>query len=223
MATIGDCIQKMIDAEMKNPSTYHAYWIQKYTDALASFNKDGRMPPGMCTDFGCKRCQCGTCGCFAGFDKVAMADGYVKAVCDIVKGDIVEGGAAVATKVVIKSDCPITMVMLPHDGPTLTDYHPVFVDNGWVFPIDVVGGTTELAHEVYNFVLTTDHILKVNGHDCITLGHGITDDPVLAHPYYGTQKVIDDLKTRADYESGMVVYNNPTILRDSYGFVCGMC
>jgi hypothetical protein len=35
--------------------------------------------------------------------------------------------------------------------------------------------------------------MVINGVECVTLGHGFTDNDVIAHPYFGTQKIIDDL------------------------------
>ena len=39
------------------------------------------------------------------------------------------------------------------------------------------------------------------------LGHGFSGD-VISHPYYGTQKVIDDLKQNYGYKFGKVVIND---------------
>jgi hypothetical protein len=39
-----------------------------------------------------------------------------------------------------------------------------------------------------------NHWATINGLQVITLGHGVKDDPVASHEFYGTQKIIDDLK-----------------------------
>jgi hypothetical protein len=40
---------------------------------------------------------------------------------------------------------------------------------------------------VYNVVLSTGHVIVINGLRFITLGHGIDSHPVLAHAFFGTQ------------------------------------
>ena len=42
------------------------------------------------------------------------------------------------------------------------------------------------------------------------LGHGFTAG-VLAHPYYGTQLVVDDLKMNYGWETGKVVVNDKDV------------
>ena len=44
-------------------------------------------------------------------------------------------------------------------------------------------------------VLENYHVMIVNGIKCITLGHNFEDHPKLKHPYYGTNKVIENLIT----------------------------
>jgi hypothetical protein len=42
---------------------------------------------------------------------------------------------------------------------------------------------------VYNVVLSSGHVVCINGLPFITLGHGSTD-PVLAHAFFGTQVLL---------------------------------
>ena len=54
---------------------------------------------------------------------------------------------------------------------------------------------------IYNFVLESCHVLIVNGYECVTLGHNLAD-PAIYHPYYGTNKVTEDLLTLPVAEAG---------------------
>ena len=61
------------------------------------------------------------------------------------------------------------------------------------------------ASHVYNFVLASGFpTVLVDGVACAALGHGL-DAPVVAHPYWGTSAVIDDLKTKPGWDVGRVV------------------
>ena len=58
---------------------------------------------------------------------------------------------------------------------------------------------------VFNFVLETigEHGMTVNGYTCITLGHGINDNEVTQHDYFGTQ-VIGDLSQMNGADTGII-------------------
>jgi len=65
-------------------------------------------------------------------------------------------------------------------GLTITKRHPVRINGVWRLPSQI-SDTTEVANPsgyVYNFVLDSDHILLVNGIECITWAHGLTDPVV---------------------------------------------
>jgi len=93
----------------------------------------------------------------------------------------------------------------------LTPFHPVLLPNTegvpqWQFPCYAPQSQLiSFSGTVYDFVLDRGHSVTVNGVDCITLGHGRNDDPVLAHAYYGTQKVIEELQKLSGWEVGRVV------------------
>lgn len=37
-------------------------------------------------------------------------------------------------------------------------------------------------------------IIQVREWECVTLGHGIADDPIVAHPYWSTQQAVKDIQ-----------------------------
>ena len=106
-------------------------------------------------------------------------------------------------------------------GPTrLTPWHPVRVDtraeeggeeagNGerrvseWQFPAQIGDVRIFDTPAVYDFVLAQGHVVSVGGRPCVTFGHGLTG-PVVAHDYFGTDRVVDDLEGMAGWDDGLV-------------------
>lgn len=40
--------------------------------------------------------------------------------------------------------------------------------------------------------------------ECVSLGHGFTGSEVIEHEYFGTKKIIEDLKSCQSWESGKI-------------------
>ncbi len=65
----------------------------------------------------------------------------------------------------------------------------------------------------------------VNGMECISLAHGIANDRVAEHEFYGSEKVVKSLQSLVGIESylktGLVTMNNSQVIRDPItGLVC---
>jgi hypothetical protein len=56
---------------------------------------------------------------------------------------------------------------------------------------------------MYNFVLDRGHTLKINGIDLVTLGMGFPNT-IVQHPYYATDRVIEDLKRIKGWNNGLI-------------------
>ena len=56
---------------------------------------------------------------------------------------------------------------------------------------------------LFNVVLDSSHVLEIEGIECITLGHGFTGD-VVGHDYFGTNRVLDDLRSLPGWDEGTV-------------------
>lgn len=109
------------------------------------------------------------------------------------------------------------------DGDSLlvTEYHPILLDGQWQYPVDVSPSRSRTCEEIYSFVLSSGHMMVIEGYQCVGLGHNFTSDPVVAHPYFGSKRVLDDLRNadQTGYEAGRVtlrsrpfVYNSSTEL-----------
>ena len=155
-------------------------------------------------------------GCFHSGCKIAMADGSQKVLKDVMRGDVVMSmdatnnpvTASVVCVLEIKIKCGLREFVDLSGGLYITPYHPVKHEGKtWVFPADLKIPIMRSCESIITLVLDRHHVGIINGHQCIMLGHGFTEG-VLAHPYYGTQAVIDDLKSHYGWSIGKVVVND---------------
>jgi len=143
---------------------------------------------------------------------VTMNDGENKKVKDIIKGDKVKTSKGFATvSAVVKSEMFKNVKMVKFEsGLLITPYHPIRLDNKWVFPLNNEIPVTEIYNDyIYSFVLSKDHSCFVNGIETVTLGHNFTDKNIY-HPFFGSQMVINELMKFKGWTEGKVVlpYNS---------------
>ena len=149
-------------------------------------------------------------GCFGPTATVRLASGRVVPVTAVYAGDTLlgEGGRPVRVVCVVLTPCPGGRAMLTRlpNGLELTEWHPVRDRSGrWRFPHMLGERVVVSASHVYNFVLEPGHpTVLVGGVPCAALGHGLTD-PIVAHPYWGTRAVIDDMMSQPGWAEGRVV------------------
>jgi len=104
----------------------------------------------------------------------------------------------------------------------VTPYHPIKVtpQSDWSFPIQATTNrphVTSTAYSVYNLVLERGqrhHAVLMDGIESITLGHGITNNAVLQHDYFGTNKVVEDLQQVNGWMEGRVILKESDVKRD---------
>ncbi len=164
-----------------------------------------------------KNCRCNCCSCFGGDGLVLMNDGSYKPVFALEKNDIVFGGAKIVCKLVFNSSEGVDIV--EYKDMLITPFHPIKVNGLWTFPIDVCDSHDMKLTTVYNFILDSKHIIIVNDVECVTLGHNFTGD-IIEHPYFGSNKIVDDLKNKDGWGNGLIVFNDVHVIRDDKGLVC---
>ncbi len=153
-------------------------------------------------------------GCFHGDNQIRMGDGSSKKIRDVTIGDIVKtptGTACVRYTVECRSHAR-SQPMTQYGELSITPWHPIRSGGIWKFPADIASYTSRLVNVVHNFVLDRDHIVIVGGVECCTLAHGFKG-PVIEHDYFGAN-VLQDLRMKANAESGHVMYENLKTVRD---------
>lgn len=165
-------------------------------------------------------------GCFGETSTVMIAtpcgQSLETRVPDVKMGDeihVADGTARVRCVVRIARPSSKGLVAFP-GGLTITAKHPVRISGQWMLPGEMYHQRVPSASDyVYNFVLDRSHIVVVNGVECVTWGHGFEDENV-EHPYYGTEKVIEDLAKLPGWDQGFVTVTS--CVRDSSGQVTGL-
>jgi len=164
--------------------------------------------------------------CFDGECLVSMADGTLKKVKHVAKGDSIATTALKSAEVVcvVKTHCyrgKANLVEL-EGGLLVTPYHPVRKEGKWHFPCTLNEVKERECPAVYSFVLGEGHVMVINGMECVTLGHGFEEDEVVRHPYFGSQRVVEDLKALHGWNEGVVELKTGCMQRDyASGLVCG--
>lgn len=157
--------------------------------------------------------------CIDGDCYVLMANGYTKSVKEIKKGDYVmsSNNESACVRCVIRTDCfqNKTHYVKLDEGLLITPWHPVRINGVWKFPQDLGNVIVYDTPSVYNFVLDKLHIMTINNVECVTLGHGF-QEPVVKHPFFGTEKVIEDFKMKYSngWNKGLILLNSASISRD---------
>lgn len=170
--------------------------------------------------------------CFGPESLVALATGETRACKDIKKGDLVataDGGSAAIRCVIKTVGQNIAMVDFASTGLLITPWHPVYVGNEWIFPAQLFAmgyqnAAVASTGVTYNFLLEKciqSHTIIVDTVKTCTLGHGLFDNEVISHAYFGDYSKIErDLKVMPGFEKGLVLMHAETCcLKNADGLV----
>jgi hypothetical protein len=173
-------------------------------------------------------------GCFDGNGMVAMADNTFKLVKDLKKGDIIysmtddellfnymnkeltinTNNKTCKIVCIIKQNINTQMDVCLANGILVTPYHPIYMHNRWLFPNSILPVKTAFIDTIYNIVVDNYHNIIINYVPVITLGHNLNANNITKHDYFGSTKVIDDLKNYDGFENGLIECNKMETIRD---------
>lgn len=169
-----------------------------------------------------------TGGCCSHNSMIMNDKGKYVSVKPLKKGDKVmtfdEKGNSIPSEIecVIKTYCPSGVLkMINVDDLEITDYHPIMKDGKWVFPIDVGEHVIIRTPYIYSFIIKNRMSVKIDNYIYATWGHKLTG-PVIGHEYFGTEKVIDDIKQFPLYYRGVVYLEPYMFKRGTDNCVCGI-
>ena len=165
--------------------------------------------------------------CFHGSSKVFLANGKFKFASEIVKGDLVKLGDPNKNGIgeiecVVKTNIKTSINLIKiSDDLIITYWHPIKINDIWSFPCELNTAkdcTNIYCEAVYSFVIKKNRGngrgIVIGNVECATLGHGILNTPVISHPFFGTEKVINILQKSNSYYDGFVILNEHSFIRD---------
>jgi len=172
--------------------------------------------------------------CFSGECHVQKWDEVTKAfetalISSLTQGDIVVGdhGKKVKIECVLKtnsSNGSFDLVEL-HNGLMVTPWHPVREAEGqeWRFPSELGKVQSRKCEAVYSFVLEAGMtLMEINQWQCVSLGHGRKEDEVVKHEYFGSERVVEDLRKMRGWSSGKIEMMEGCMVRGADGLVSGL-
>jgi uncharacterized protein YegL len=164
-------------------------------------------------------------GCVDSYCNIAMFNGTSKLLKDVQKFDIIksidENNKIVGAKVLCVVETLIesgTRDYVSVNGVLITPWHPIKIGlhgktETWCFPGELFSTFKFPSSSMITLVLENHHVMFINGLKCITLGHNFTNHSKLIHPYYGTNKVIENLNYYfpEDYAQGKITVKDTHI------------
>ena len=166
-------------------------------------------------------------GCCAKGSVVLMGDESFKKVEDLKKGDEVvtydpennQHFSKSKIVCVVETVCPGgEELMSTINNLKITPWHPIihymaFQEN-WKFPINMKTPSLIQCDSMFTFVVENRKSLIVEGFVFATYGHGLGGE-VISHDYFGTDKVINDIRKFNTYEEGYVILDNSMFHREN--------
>ena len=163
-------------------------------------------------------------GCFTGDSNMLLSNGEFKLVKDLKKGDkvwsladpynITSGLKEAQVVCILKmvTNGSVNLVTT-NKGLKITPWHPIIKNGVWSFPGNVFETKKENCDELYTILLDNYFSFNLNGYWVIGIGHNYTVG-ILAHNYFGSQKIVNDLANHADWSTGVVTINSSQFVRD---------
>lgn len=162
--------------------------------------------------------DCGGGGCFCGDGIVKLADGTLKQVKNLQKGDCVLDSNGIPAKIICVVIFPIKkeINMVEINGVGITPRHPIRISGIWKLPNSINMPKKIYCDFIYNLVLDQNHVVCINNIDMVTLGHGKNESSIVQHPYYGTYRVLEDLKKVRGWDEGILLMENYKKYKDPF-------
>jgi hypothetical protein len=97
----------------------------------------------------------------------------------------------------------------------VTPNHPILLDTNedWIHPQKLVQPELIDCDYVYSFLMKSRKSIIINNIKCSTLAHGLQDN-IVYHEYFGSEKVVEDLKKLNGWDQGEIIITPNNIIRN---------
>ncbi len=167
-------------------------------------------------------------GCCSHNSMIMDDNGIYTSIKSLKKGDKVmtfdENGTSVSSEIecIIKTRCPSGILkMICIDNLEITDYHPIMKQGTWVYPINIGEPTLINTPYIYSLIVKNRKSVKIDDYIYATWGHKLTG-PVIEHEFFGTEKVIQDIKQFPLYYKGVVYLEPHMFKRGTDNCICNI-
>jgi len=160
-------------------------------------------------------------GCLHEDSKVTMDENSTKLCKDILPGDtvlVLNNGKVEKGEVEFiiktKTSADTKMIKIP-DGCKITEWHPIWLIDQYVFPAELTGieNVDDVGNYMYSFVLKNrDECMFFDGIPAVNLAHNIQSG-IAKHDFWGTEKVLKNY-LRYYNNSNIITINRPFPIRD---------
>ena len=162
-------------------------------------------------------------GCFSGDSKMLLSDGTFKLVKNLRQGDKVlsladpyniNSGlkeAKIVCILKIMTNGSVNMASTKN-GLKITPWHPIITHGVWSFPGNIFETKQENCDEIYSILLDNYFTFNLNGYWVIGIGHNYKIG-ILAHNYFGSDKIINDLTHQIGWINGVVIIKSSQFIR----------
>ena len=130
-----------------------------------------------------------------------------KRICEVRRGDLVQSNNGWSIVECLLSSTATELCTLP-GGLRITNWHPTRSCGGgeWSFPVQRLDSSTQIVAPttVYS-ILLADRALSVcvqDRYECVCLAHNSIDHPNLQHAFYGTEVVVEAMRTDPAFATG---------------------
>ena len=163
-------------------------------------------------------------GCFSGDSKMLLSNGDFKLVSELKKGDKVlsladpyniKSGlkeAKIVCILKIVTNGSVNMVTT-NNGLKITAWHPIIAHGVWTYPGSIFETKKEQCSEIYSILLDNYFTFNLNGYWVIGIGHNYKIG-ILTHNYFGSEKIVTDLKNNNGWINGIVTIKSSQFVRD---------
>jgi hypothetical protein len=156
-------------------------------------------------------------GCIHQDAQVLMLNGTEKRIADVIAGDILAAGQRVICVVAISNGDLHKREMVYVNKLAITPYHPVSLDgHTWHYPITLGPVIAIWSTAVYSLLLDAP-TFQVDNVFAVGLAHRM--DGLCAHPFFGTAKVVEDLKRCVGFSTGRIDLPMNCFVRDLEGVI----